>query len=528
MSETNDDLTPPAQALPQQTGHRRSPNTLMWSIAVVAAAAGAALWWWKFRTGDAPVSATAASAPATGAGGGFGAGARRFGAGNRVQPVSVQPVRRQDVRVSVDAIGTIAAYNTAVVRAQVSGVLRSLAFKEGQQVRAGELLAQIDPRAFAAALTQAEGALARDKAQLENAKLDLVRYQDLLAKDAIASQQLDTQRALVKQLEGTVTTDQGVLDNARLQLSYTHVTAPIAGRIGLKQADLGNVVTPADANGIVSITQTRPIALVFAVPAAHLARISAQLRKHVSLPVEAFDRAGAARLAAGRVDTIDNAIDPTTDTIKVKAVFPNQDDALFPNQAVTVKLQLDTLADAVVVPPAAVLRGAQGFYVYVVDAQSTVSARVVRPGPVDANAMAVSGELEPGERVVVDGVDRLRDGAKVEVIAADPRQRAGAAGPPGGRRGPRGASAPGGSAAPGGGDQKSRSAHEGAAAAAATGTAPASAAPTAGAERPAWLDRLPPEVAQKLMAMTPEERRAWIQKRREAREAAGAAGGGTN
>jgi multidrug efflux system membrane fusion protein len=416
-------------------------------VAVTLLVGGGALWWWKASGADASgaTAAGAASAPA-GAGAGPGTDGRRFGGANPVQPVSVQAVRRQDIRVSVNAIGSITASNTAIVRSQVTGVLQSLNFKEGQQVQAGQWLAQIDPRAFQATLGQAEGALARDKAQLDNARIDLERYRGLLAKDAIPKQQLDTQEALVRQLEGTVKADQGTVDSARLQLSYTRVTAPIAGRAGLKQADLGNVVQPADTNGIVSITQTRPIAMVFAVPATHVPLITTRLRANEIIPVEAWDRGGKRPLAVGRVATVDNAIDPTTDTIKVKALFPNDDDALFPNQAVSVTLQLSTVTDALAVPQAAVLRGAQGFYVYVVNADHSVGTRVVKPGAAEAGWMAVDGALQVGEQVVVDGTDRLRDGARVEVIAADPQQRAGASAPAGGgRRSQRGAtsSAPG-------------------------------------------------------------------------------------
>jgi multidrug efflux system membrane fusion protein len=497
MSDDNDEPAPSTASLRRSFGRRRAG--IGWLVALALIAAGAALWWWKTRPAEGP------AATAT--------GARRFGPASRAQPVSVQAVRRQDVHVSVDAIGTITAYNTAVVRPQVSGVLQSIAFKEGQQVRAGQLLAQIDPRAFAAAVEQAEGTLARDRAQLDNAKVDLKRYQELLAKDAVPSQQVDTQRALVHQLEGTVAADKGALDNARLQLSYTRITAPIAGRAGLKQADLGNVVSPGDANGIVTITQTRPIALVFAVPAAHLPRIAAQLQRHAPLPVQAFDRPGSVRLAAGRIETIDNAIDPSTDTIRVKAVFPNDDGALFPNQAVSVKLQLDTLAGALVVPPAAVLRGAQGFYVWVVNPDDTVSAKPIQPGPTDGDAMAVSGAIEPGERVVIDGVDRLRDGAPVQVISAEARQRIGA--PPG--RSPKSASAPVVGGSPPARDAATPPLHAASPALAGAASAPASGL----AERPAWIDRVPPEVARKLLAMTPDERRAWFQQRRAASEAAG-------
>jgi multidrug efflux system membrane fusion protein len=377
-----------------------------------------------------------------------GAGTRRFGGGNNAQPVSTELARRQDIRATVNAIGNITASNTAIVRAQVSGVLQSLNFKEGEQIKAGQLLAQIDPRAYSASVNQAEGSLARDQAQLDNAKIDLARYRDLLAKDAIPKQQLDTQAALVRQLEGTVKLDQAAVESTRLQLSYARVTAPIAGRVGLKQVDMGNVVQPGDAFGIVSITQTRPIAMVFAVPAAHLPKINAGLKTNQPMEVQAWDRFGKKQLALGRVTAIDNAIDPTTDTIKIKALFANADDALFPNQSVVVTLQLATLSQVLAVPQAAVLRGAQGFYVYVVNPDNSVSTKVVNPGTVDAGWMAVEGELQSGDKVVIDGTDRLREGAKVEVIAADakPGTNAGAPGKTARRNRP-GASAPAASAA---------------------------------------------------------------------------------
>ena len=399
-----------------------------WTIAAVLAAAVGGAGWWKSH-GSGATTATAADPASAASGAGGAAGNRRFSAANRVQPVSVQKARLQDVRVVVTAIGTITASNTATVRPQVSGVLKAIQFKEGQQVKAGHALAQIDPRAFQASLGQAEGTLARDKASLDNARIDLARYRDLVAKDAAPKQQLDTQDALVRQLEGTLKSDSATADAARLQLSYTRVLAPIPGRVGLKQADLGNVVAPSDTNGIVTITQTRPIALTFAVPSANLPLISAKLRARQALTVEAWDRSGTTRLAEGRVETTDNAIDTSTDTIKLKAIFANADDALFPNQSVTVRLQLDTLVDTLTVPQAAVLRGAQGFYVYVVNPDdNSVSTRIVKPGVIDGDAMAVAGALKPGETVVIDGVDRLREGAKVEIIAADPKQRAGASG----------------------------------------------------------------------------------------------------
>ena len=456
-------------ALDHALAQRRPAARPPWPWLLAGALGVAAgLWLWRGSLPDAASArTTAASAPAAG-------GSRRFGNASGVQPVSVQAVRRQDMHVNVSAIGSIAASNTAIVRPQVSGVLQSLNFKEGQQVQAGQLLAQIDPRPFQATLAQAEGALARDQAQLAGARVDLARYRELIAKDAIPHQQLDTQAALVAQLEGTVQADQGNVGSARLQLSYTRVTAPIGGRVGLKQADLGNVVQPADANGIVSITQTRPIALTFAVPAANVPQLTAQLRADTPVPVEAWDRGGKLRLATGRAASVDNAIDVTTDTLKVKALFPNADDALFPNQAVSVVLQLDTLHDVLTVPQPAVLRGAQGFFVYVVGDDQTVSTRPVKPGAVDGNWMAVDADLQPGQRVVIDGTDRLREGARVEVIAADPSQRAGASAPAGGGRQRR-------------------------------------------------LEGLPPDVAAKVQAMSPEERRAWFREHRQAGAASAAA-----
>lgn len=444
--------------------HLQSGKILPWAIAaLLVVAIGSALWVWKSKIPDG-TAATAAHSP--------GAAGRKFVGGNRPQPVSVATVRRQDIRVTVNAIGTITASNTALVRAQVGGVLQSLAFSEGEQVKVGQLLARIDARAFEASLAQAEGTLARDRAQLENARLDLLRYRDLLAKDAIARQQLDTQEALVRQLEGTLKADRAAVETARLQLSYTRVTAPIAGRVGLKQADLGNVVQPNDAGGIVTITQTRPIALMFALPAQHLPTLSARLHAKQSLLVEAWDRAGSTRLAAGEVTTVDNAIDTGTDTIKVKALFPNDDDGLYPNQSVSVRLQLDTLAAVLAVPQAAVLRGAQGFYVYVVATDKSVSTRLVKPGTADDGWISIEGSLQPGDQVVIDGVDRLREGATVEVVTPDAKDAVDPA-----------------------------------------------EVPAASGERSKWMDRLPPEVAEKVSKMSPEERRTWLQKRREAGKA---------
>jgi multidrug efflux system membrane fusion protein len=440
-------------------------------------------------------------------GGNAGGGGRggRFGDVNRRQPISVAAVRKQDVRVSVSAIGNITAANTAVVRAKVSGELKGVYFKEGQTVKAGALLAEIDPRPYQIALAQAQGTLTRDQAQLANAKIDLSRYRDLLAKDAAPKQQMDTQQALVAQLEGTVMSDQAQVDNAKLQLSYTRVVAPISGLIGLKQVDIGNNVQPSDVAGLLSIAQTRPVNVVFSVPDVQLPLILRQLKADKGLPVEAWDRDQKTKLADGKLASTDNAIDSATGTIKLKAQFANAKDELFPNQFVNVRLQVDNIEDTLAVPSAAVLRGAQGTYVYLVNADSTVTVRRVRAGANDGDWVSVQGELKAGDQVVTDGADRLREGAQVEVVVPQAAGRGGGEGG-GARRRNGGASNADGAAAP-----------KVPAAPSAPAPTAAPAAAAAGAEDPPWMSRLPPEVAAKIRAMSPDERAAWIQKRREER-----------
>ena len=334
-------------------------------------------------------------------------------------PVSAAQVKRMDMNISVQALGTMTAMNTAVVRSQVDGVLKSLRFTEGQQVQSGQLLAEIDARAFDAQLNQALGQLARDNAQLLNAQLDLQRYQDLLKKDAIARQQVETQAALVSQLQGTVQADQAQVDTARLQLSYTRVTAPISGRLGLKQAELGSLVRAGDANGLVSITQTQPMAVVFAVPEMHVPLIMRKLKTGQALTVQSCDRELKQKLANGRVSTTDNAIDVATGTLKLKASLDNRDGQLFPNQFAQIELQLDTLKNTLAVPTASVQRGAQGNFVLVVQDDGTVKSVAVQLLSVQDDWQAVkTDELKEGDSVVTDGADRLRSGSKVEVVKA--------------------------------------------------------------------------------------------------------------
>ena len=339
--------------------------------------------------------------------------------GGKPTPVSTDQVKRMDMVLTVQALGTMTAMNTAVVRSQVDGVLKSLRFTEGQQVQAGQVLAEIDARAFEAQLNQALGQLARDNAQLLNAQLDLQRYQDLLKKDAIARQQVDTQAALVSQLQGTVQADQAQVDTAKLQLSYTRVTAPISGRLGLKQAELGSLVRAGDPNGLVSITQTQPMAVVFAVPEMHVPLIMRKLKSGQALTVQAWDRERKQKLASGRVSTTDNAIDIATGTLKLKAALDNRDGQLFPNQFAQIELQLDTLKNTLAVPTASVQRGAQGNFVLVVQSDGTVKSVAVKLSAVQDDRQAIqSDELKEGDSVVTDGADRLRSGSKVEVVKA--------------------------------------------------------------------------------------------------------------
>jgi multidrug efflux system membrane fusion protein len=339
--------------------------------------------------------------------------------GGKPTPVSTDQVKRMDMVLTVQALGTMTAMNTAVVRSQVDGVLKSLRFTEGQQVQAGQVLAEIDARAFEAQLNQALGQLARDNAQLLNAQLDLQRYQDLLKKDAIARQQVDTQAALVSQLQGTVQADQAQVDTAKLQLSFTRVTAPISGRLGLKQAELGSLVRAGDPNGLVSITQTQPMAVVFAVPEMHVPLIMRKLKSGQALTVQAWDRERKQKLASGRVSTTDNAIDIATGTLKLKAALDNRDGQLFPNQFAQIELQLDTLKNTLAVPTASVQRGAQGNFVLVVQSDGTVKSVAVKLSAVQDDRQAIqSDELKEGDSVVTDGADRLRSGSKVEVVKA--------------------------------------------------------------------------------------------------------------
>jgi len=354
----------------------------------------------------------------------------RFATGGPM-PVVAASVQSGDMPITLSGLGAVTPLATVTVQSQISGQIQKILFKEGQQVKVGDALFLIDPRPYQVALEQAEGALARDKALLDNAHIDLNRYQTLWSQDSIAEQQLATQKSLVNQDEGNVKTDQGQIDAARLNLVYCHITSPIGGRVGLQQVNVGNYVTPSEPNGLVVITQMQPITVVFTVAEDSIPQLMKQVRAGQPLTATAWDRTVTTQLATGTLQSVDSQIDPTTGTIKLKAVFPNTDETLFPQQFVNVVLLLDTMHGATLVPQAAIQRGAPGTYVYVINADSTVNVRKVTLGPGDANNITVTQGLKVGERLVVDGADKLKDGAKVML----PQPKApGAGGTPSGQQ----------------------------------------------------------------------------------------------
>ena len=348
-------------------------------------------------------------------------GGGRF-AGGGPMPVVTASARAGEMPITLIGLGTVTPLATVTVQSQISGQIMHIAFKEGQTVKAGDPLIQIDPRPYQVALEQAQGALARDKALLANAQVDLGRYQTLFAQDSIAEQQLATQKSLVVQDEGTVKTDRAQIDAQKLNLTYARIVSPIAGRIGLQQVNVGNYVTPNEPNGLVVVTQLTPITVVFTLPEVQIPPLLKQLHAGATLPVTAYDRTDT-QLAVGSLQSIDSQIDTTTGTIKLKALFPNADESLFPQQFVNVVLLLDTLHGATLIPQAAIQRGAPGTYVYLVNADQTVSVRTVTLGPGDATNIAITQGLQPGDIAVIDGADKLKDGAKVV-----PRQATGGAG----------------------------------------------------------------------------------------------------
>lgn len=361
--------------------------------------------WWAFADGRSAQAAPVAAAVA-----------------ERAQPVDAVPARRGEIRVVQHAVGSVAPQQSVTVRSRVDGQLLRVLFEEGQDVRAGQVLAELDPRPFQARLSQVEGQAARNRALLRNAEADLSRYRELGARSAVSQQQLSAQESLVQQYQGAVLADQGLVDSARLELEFTRITAPIAGRIGLRRVDAGNNIRSDDAQGLAVIHQTRPIAVLFSVPEDALPSIAARLaearRTGQALPVEVSGRGGRQRLARGELATLDNQIDGESGTIRLKARFANDDGALFPNQFVNVQLVLQTRQDAVLVPQAAIQRGNAGPFVYAVNGEGRVSARAVTPGATDGDTVEILQGLAPGEPVVISGTDRLREGARVALAGA--------------------------------------------------------------------------------------------------------------
>ena len=391
---------PERKALPPAPPHRRRSGAWIWLLVL------AILGFVGFRAYQNTQQKNAAAAAAQ---------ERR--AANRTVPVAAVPARRGDLPIYIRGLGTVDPYNTVNVRARVDGPITAILFKEGQTVAKGQPLLEIDPRTFQSVVNQAEGQLARDQAQLHDAEANLARYQALWSAGVIARQQLDTQAAQVGQFRGAIEADQAAIQSARLQLGFTKVVAPISGRIGLRQVDVGNIVHASDQTPIAVITQMQPIAVLFTIPADNLPPVLAKLRAGARLPVEAYDRADQNRLATGTLETVDNQIDPTTGTSRLKAVFTNEDNALFPQQFVNARMLLETRRGVVLIPAPAVQRGPQGSYVYVVNQDKTAGMRPVRLGVTEGSDVEITSGIAAGDMVIVDGQDKLQEGAKVEVRA---------------------------------------------------------------------------------------------------------------
>jgi len=374
--------------------------------------------------------------------GGFGGGMR-----NEKPPVRVVEAERRNIAVVLKALGTVTPINTVIVRSRLDGELVKVYFQEGQRVSAGQVLAEIDPRPYQVALAQAEGQRAENQARLNNARADLASYQSLFDRQLIPKQQLTQQESLVKQVEGTVQSNDAQVNNAKLQLAFTKVVAPISGRLGLRQVDVGNLVRSGDANGIVVITQMQPISVLFTVPETDLPAVLDVLRKGGTPQVEAWDRAETAKLATGTLRTVDNQIDTTTGTIRLRAVFDNKDDKLFPNQFVNVNMQLSTLRAATVVPSATVQRASFGTFVYVIKPDGKATIRKVTLGAAEGDRVAITEGVEPGESVVLEGVDALQEGVTVEVIGQGPAPGVSTEPPAPRQRRGQGAGGPGGAGA---------------------------------------------------------------------------------
>jgi multidrug efflux system membrane fusion protein len=394
-----------------------------WLWVLIAGAIAVGVWY--FRGQRATSQAADAAAPGT-----PGRGKGGAGMGNFAVPVVVASAVRGNLPVYFNGLGTVTAFNTVTVHSRVDGQLNSVAFREGQYVHEGDLLAQIDPRPFQVQLEQAQGQLAKDQAQRKDAEVNLERFKLLFKEGVIPQQQLDTQAALVGQFDGAITSDQSQISNAKLQLTYSRITAPISGRVGLRLVDAGNIVHATDTNGLLVITQLQPIAVIFSLPQDQLPQVNAKLRAGVQLNVDAYDRDDTAKIATGKLATIDNQIDITTGTYKLKSIFTNADNSLFPNQFVNVHLLVDTKQNLTIIPAAAIQRGPQGTYVYAVGSDNTAKIRTVTIAQTTGGSIGLSDGLSAGDVVVIDGADKLQDGSKVI-----PSASSGGAGASGGRKG---------------------------------------------------------------------------------------------
>ena len=374
----------------------------IWLLLIVLAGGG----YWYFRGRSGQGTATAAGGKGAGAGG-------ANTPGNFVVPVVAATATRGDLPVFFNGLGNVTAFNTVTVKSRVDGQIVKINFVEGQYVKEGESLIEIDPRPYQVQLEQAEGQLAKDQAQLRDVQVDFERYTLLYKEGVIPKQQLDTQQAQVGTFEGAIKADQATIDNAKLQIQYAHITAPISGRVGLRLVDIGNMVHATDTNGLVVITQLQPIAVIFTLPQDQLQQVMARMRQHAPLVVEAFDRDNTTKLATGKLLTIDNQIDTTTGTYKLKAVFDNSKNELFPNQFVNTHLLVDTKKNIVLVPTTAILRGPQGTYVFTVGSDNIVKIHIVTLAETTSGITGISSGLDAGDVVVTDGQDKLQDGSKV-------------------------------------------------------------------------------------------------------------------
>ncbi|HEY7181867.1 MAG TPA: MdtA/MuxA family multidrug efflux RND transporter periplasmic adaptor subunit [Blastocatellia bacterium] len=400
------------EATPRQVDEQRARakgggRTRLWLL-LIAALIGGGYWVYQKERGSQPSNSPGAQD-----------GKRQGGrGGGQNAMVSVATARTGDIPIYLNGLGSVTPLNTITVKTRLDGELTHVAFEEGQLVRQGDLLAEIDPRPYQVQLAQAQAQLARDQAQLNNAKVDLARYQYLSESGVIPKQQLDTQVASVSQYEAVIKVDDAQIDNAKLQLTYCRITAPIGGRVGLRQVDPGNIVHASDPNGLVVITQIQPIAVVFPIPEDSLSSVLQRWKAGQRLPVEAYDRSGQTKLVAGRLLTMDNQIDQATGTNRLKAVFENKQNALFPNQFVNIRLLVETKKNKVLIPAVAIQRGPRGAFVYVVKPDNTVEARPVTVGVMEGNDAAVDSGIAADEQVVIDGVDRLQTGSKVQIAGA--------------------------------------------------------------------------------------------------------------